>query len=91
MTIAIFLYCIRLALRASGLQLCYATLQNLPSGNTDLEVRAALHGHSVARPLYARLRVADERNLDGAILALLRCNDFSNALLFYTLKNIILC
>ena len=57
----------------------------------DLEVRAALHGHSVARPLYARLRVADERNLDDAILALLRCNDFSNALLFYTLKNIILC
>ena len=37
----------------------------------DLEVRAALHRHSVASPLYARLRVAHERNLDDAVLALL--------------------
>ena len=36
----------------------------------DLEVRAALHGDAVARPLDARLRVPHERDLDHAVLPL---------------------
>ena len=36
----------------------------------DLEVRAALHGDAVPRPLDARLRVTHERDLDHAVLAL---------------------
>ena len=35
-----------------------------------LEMRAALHGDAVARPLDARLRIAHERDLDHAVLSL---------------------
>ena len=44
--------------------------QRVPRLRLHLEVRAALHGDAVARPLDARLRVPHERDLDHAVLAL---------------------